>query len=46
MDLDMSDQITRDSLLTHKGEVVNNRVREMLGMSPLEDEATNEGSGS
>ncbi|CAI8038137.1 NAD(P) transhydrogenase subunit alpha part 1 [Geodia barretti] len=46
LNLDMSDQITRDSLLTHNGEVVNNRVREMLGMSPLDDEAMKEGSES
>lgn len=45
LNLDMSDQITRESLLTHNGEVVNNRVREMLGMSPLDDEAK-EGSES
>ena len=46
LNLDMSDQITRESLLTHSGEVVNNRVREMLGMSPLDEEATKEGSES
>ena len=39
--LDLEDQIIRDSLITHKGEVVNPRVRELLGMSdspPLEEE--------
>lgn len=48
LNLDMSDQITKESLLTHSGEVVNNRVREMLGMSPLDEgeEATKEGSES
>ena len=46
LNLDMSDQITRESLLTHNGEVMNNRVREMLGMSPLNEEAMNEGSES
>ncbi len=46
LNLDMSDQITRESLLTHNGEVVNNRVREMLGMSPFDDEAKKEGSES
>jgi len=30
--LDMEDQIIRDSLLTHQGEVVNPRVRELLGL--------------
>ena len=46
LNLDMSDQITRESLLTHNGEVVNNRVREMLGMAPLEEGTPAEGSGS
>ncbi len=48
LNLDMSDQITRESLLTHSGEVVNNRVREMLGMSPLDEGegAMKEGSES
>ena len=46
LNLDMSDEITRDSLLTHNGEVVNNRVREMLGMSPLNEEAMKEESES
>ena len=38
--LDLEDQIIRDSLITHKGEVVNPRVRELLGLSgssPLEE---------
>ncbi|MCZ6788375.1 MAG: NAD(P)(+) transhydrogenase (Re/Si-specific) subunit alpha, partial [Chloroflexi bacterium] len=30
--LDMEDQIISDSLLTHQGEVVNPRVRELLGL--------------
>ena len=30
--LDMEDQIIRDSLLTHQGEVVSPRVRELLGL--------------
>ena len=30
--LDMEDQIVRDSLLTHLGEVVNPRVRDLLGL--------------
>ena len=39
--IDLQDQIIRDSLITHKGEVVNPRVRELLGLSaspPLEEE--------
>jgi len=38
--LDLEDQIIRDSLITHEGEVVNSRVRELLnlsGSSPLEN---------
>ena len=30
--LDMEDQIVRDSILAHQGEVVNPRVRELLGL--------------
>jgi NAD(P) transhydrogenase subunit alpha len=33
--LDTADEITRDSLVTHKGDVVNARVREVLGLSPV-----------
>lgn len=39
--LDLEDQIIRDSLITHKGEVVSPQVRELLGLSglsPLEEE--------
>ena len=32
LQLDVEDQIIRDSLLTHQGEVVNPRVRELLGL--------------
>ncbi|MCH7886778.1 MAG: Re/Si-specific NAD(P)(+) transhydrogenase subunit alpha [Candidatus Marinimicrobia bacterium] len=42
--IDLKDQIIRDSLLTHKGEVVNPRVRELLGLSgssSLEEERSN-----
>lgn len=31
--LNFEDQIIRDTLLTHKGEVVNSQVRELLGLS-------------
>jgi len=30
--LNMEDEIIRDTLLTHKGEVVNAQLREMLGL--------------
>jgi NAD(P) transhydrogenase subunit alpha len=33
LDLDLEDQIIRDTLLTHQGEVVNPRVREILGLT-------------
>lgn len=33
--LNMEDQITRETLLTHKGEVINSRVRELLGLPNL-----------
>ena len=42
--LDLKDQIIRDSLITHQGEVVNPRMRELLGLSvssPLEEERSN-----
>ena len=32
--VDLGDQIIRDSLLTHRGEVVNSQVRELLGLEP------------
>jgi NAD(P) transhydrogenase subunit alpha len=33
--LNLEDPIIRDTLLTHKGEVVNAQVRELLGMPVL-----------
>ena len=52
-DLDLNDEITRDTLLTYEGQVVNNRIREMLGMAVLEPavsataaDATEHASGS
>jgi NAD(P) transhydrogenase subunit alpha len=33
--IDPADEITRDTLITHKGEVVNARVREALGLAGL-----------
>jgi len=32
--LDLEDEITRDTLLAHEGEVVNSRIRELLGLPP------------
>jgi NAD(P) transhydrogenase subunit alpha len=33
--LDLEDQIVRETLLTHEGEVVNAQVRELLGLPAL-----------
>ena len=33
-ELDFSDEITRETLLTHRGQVVHPRVRELLGLPP------------
>ena len=38
LDLDVSDEITRDTLLTQNGDVIHTRLREMLELPPLEDE--------
>ncbi|MCH7986451.1 MAG: Re/Si-specific NAD(P)(+) transhydrogenase subunit alpha [Acidobacteria bacterium] len=43
--VDLEDQIIRDTLLTHQGEVVNARVRELLGL-PASSAPTNERSNS
>jgi len=32
LSINMEDQIIRDSLLTHEGEIVNAQVRELLGL--------------
>ncbi len=32
---DLTDEITRETLLTHRGEVVNPRVRQLLGLPPV-----------
>ncbi len=37
LDLNLDDEIIRDTLITHDGEVINNRIREMLGLEPLPD---------
>ena len=33
--IDTADEITREVLVTHKGEVIAPRLREMLGLAPL-----------
>jgi NAD(P) transhydrogenase subunit alpha len=35
VNLDLTDQITRETLVAHEGQVVNNRVRELLGIEPI-----------
>ncbi|MBN1590986.1 MAG: Re/Si-specific NAD(P)(+) transhydrogenase subunit alpha [Pirellulales bacterium] len=35
--LDLDDEIVRDTLITHRGHVVNERVCELLGITPLAD---------
>ncbi|MCA9520352.1 MAG: NAD(P) transhydrogenase subunit alpha, partial [Myxococcales bacterium] len=39
LNLDLSDEITSGTLITHAGDVVNPRVRELLGMPALESKA-------
>jgi NAD(P) transhydrogenase subunit alpha len=43
--LNLEDQIIRDTLLTHQGEVVSPQVRELLGL-PVLDPSTDERTGS
>ena len=38
MELDLTDEITRDTLIAHDGEVTNNRVRDLLGLEPIPTE--------
>ena len=40
--LDLEDEILRETLLTHNGEVVHPRVRDLLEMSPLESASSRE----
>jgi len=35
LSLDLQDQIVRETLLTHEGEIVNSRVREFFAVPPL-----------
>jgi len=44
--LNVEDQIIRDTLLTHSGEVVSLQVRELLGLPPLSPKTDEKGSGS
>jgi NAD(P) transhydrogenase subunit alpha len=34
--LNLGDEVVRDTLVAHRGEVVNSRIRELLGLAPLE----------
>jgi len=43
---DLSDEIVRDTLLTREGTVVNSRVREALGLEPLDPPAPEEPASS
>ncbi|MGH7807967.1 MAG: Re/Si-specific NAD(P)(+) transhydrogenase subunit alpha [Thermodesulfobacteriota bacterium] len=43
---DLEDQIVRDTLITHKGEVVNAQVRELLGLPALVEKTEEKVSGS
>ena len=36
VNLNLQDEILRDTLIVHQGQVVHSRLREMLGMAPLE----------
>ena len=42
IELDLTDQITRDTLVTHEGQIVNNRIRELLEMQPIPDPSAEE----
>ncbi|HUS38357.1 MAG: Re/Si-specific NAD(P)(+) transhydrogenase subunit alpha [Pirellulales bacterium] len=35
IEIDMGDEITRETIATHQGEVINARMRQMLGLEPL-----------
>ncbi|MBP9111327.1 MAG: Re/Si-specific NAD(P)(+) transhydrogenase subunit alpha [Polyangiaceae bacterium] len=43
--MDMHDEITRGCLITHNGEVVQERVREALGLAPLASTAATTSAG-
>ena len=44
--VDVEDEIIRDTLLTREKEVVNNRIRELLDLPPLQTESKPESTGS
>lgn len=46
LDGESEDEIVRDTLVTRGGDVVNARVREALGLTPLPEEASTESSAS
>ncbi|MBI83029.1 MAG: NAD(P)(+) transhydrogenase (Re/Si-specific) subunit alpha [Planctomycetaceae bacterium] len=39
LQLDMADEISRDTTVAHQGDVCNHRIREMLGLEPLREVA-------
>lgn len=44
LNLDLSDEINAGTLVTHKGQVVNQRIREILGLGSLESPETEDDS--
>jgi NAD(P) transhydrogenase subunit alpha len=46
LNLNLEDPIINDTLLTHKGEVINPMVRELLGLPDTSQSASNERSDS
>ncbi|MBI2487527.1 MAG: Re/Si-specific NAD(P)(+) transhydrogenase subunit alpha [Deltaproteobacteria bacterium] len=46
LNLNMQDEIIRETLLTHEGEVVNSQVRELLGLPLLSPKIDEKGNGS
>jgi len=43
LDLNLEDEIIRDTLVTRDGDVFNNRIREMLGLEPIDPPETETG---
>jgi len=46
IDFDLNDEITAGTLATYQGELIHPRLREILGMQPLADDADNSDSES
>jgi hypothetical protein len=44
MQLDMSDEITHDTLMTNEGQLVQPRMRDLLGLEPLSSGSEQESS--